>query len=1674
MTISKFASLCALYVVLPLVSSAQNAYVDNDTSSGPTIAVIDTATNTLLTSIAMSDGSQGIAVSPDGTRVYAAHQNANTVSVIDTATNSVVATVSVGTLPFGIAVLPNGSAVYVSNFHDATISVINTATNTVTATISSSNTGMLAASPDSSKVYSTNNTFIDVISTATNAVTATISGAPNALGQIAVTPDGTTAYAVDNLGVAVFNLQTNSYTTHIAPSNAPFCYGVAASPDGSKVYAGCGSASKEASLQVISTAGNSLIGSIDLGVMSEPENLALSHDGTAVYVQVPFNNYVKVVNLASNSVVATVTLHSLSGTTGIFIQPPASVPGQSGKQVRQCNCNCSGLITGTGSVCVGEPIDVASGNMAYHDTDYTTAGQNPLSFTRYYNSRGITGGLTTFAVSLGINWRSNYDRYLQLSATRVIAERADGQQLTFILSGSTWVTDTDVDVTLTKAGSTWTLKDLDDTTETYTAITTTEALLNTIQLRNGYTQTLNYNGSNQLTSVTDSYSRSLVLNYNGNGTLNTVTTPDSTTITNGYTAGGSGLNLTSVTYPTAPASVVTYVYEDSGMPNVLTGIVDENSNRYATWSYDPYSRGLISQLGTGTTAQIVSVSYDDTTGNRTVTNPLGVQDTYSFTTLQGVPKVTGISRAATSTTAAATRAFTYDTNGYLATATDWNGNSTTYTNNTHGQPTKIVEPTRTTNISYDPTFVHLPHQITTTGLKSVFAYDTSGNPHTRTDTDTTTQTIPYSTNGQTRIWTYNYTNFLLTSVQNPRTDLTIVTQYGYGPDGALTSITDPLTHVTSITSHTGGGRPLTIVDPNSVTTTLTYDQRQRLTTSAVTTSTGVLTTTYTIDPTGELKELILPDSSSLTYTYDTAHRVTQVTDTQNNYTQYTPDALGDITAVNTFNNSGGLRYQHSATFDALGRILTDVGGAGQTTTYSNYDNNGNVQTITDPLTNPATQVFDVLNRLTQITDANTGITKFTYDTHNRTTKVTDANVHATSYVYDGFGDAIQQTSPDSGVTVYHYDGDANVTQKVDALAATVNMTYDKLDRVATRSYPADSSQFVGYVYDQSGGTFGFGVGQLTTMTDPMGTHNLQYDERGNIVAHRRFTNPGGVSLGHIFFAYDAASRLSNVTYPSGMTLYYNRDSIGNIYKVTLTAPGSSTQQTVAFAAYKPFGPLYSLTFGNNESESLQFDNDYRMLEVTDTNTSSVNLMDQVYGYDAANNLKTVTDNVNTANNQTLGYDVLNRLHTGVGNYGSYTWTLDKVGNLKTLKIGTVTTTYTYTTATNQIATLKVGSNPAVTVTTNANGNITGIPPANNSTAATFSYDVTNRLSSVSGTSPAITAIVYDAFGERYSKQDSGSSATTYAYDFSGNLLEETISGAVTDYIYLNGMPLSVFVPGGTLGTVYYVHTDRQGTPQLVTNASQTAVWSTTYQPYGTTPTIVSSIVQNLRFPGQHFDLETGFHYNNARDYMPNLGRYLEADPIGLSGGLNPYRYANANPGRFVDRRGRDVAGAVIGGIYGAVSAAYGASNMPGATGSDIAIATVLGGLTGTVVGAIVPPTSLLASAVAGGLAGELSDLVGQEEAILMHGGTFNLPENVGAGLGGLIAGASGPLFLEMCPSPYLTNWAKTSISQFPSLAPAALGGLVGAQYGPPPPPDPTPGVVSDVHVSEAIRVPLSH
>jgi RHS repeat-associated protein len=109
-----------------------------------------------------------------------------------------------------------------------------------------------------------------------------------------------------------------------------------------------------------------------------------------------------------------------------------------------------------------------------------------------------------------------------------------------------------------------------------------------------------------------------------------------------------------------------------------------------------------------------------------------------------------------------------------------------------------------------------------------------------------------------------------------------------------------------------------------------------------------------------------------------------------------------------------------------------------------------------------------------------------------------------------------------------------------------------------------------------------------------------------------------------------------------------------------------------------------------------------------------------------------------------------------------------------------------------------------------------------------------------------------------------------------------------------------------------IHNDHLDTPQKMTDASGTVVWSAVYKPFGEATITVSTITNNLRFPGQYYDGETGLNENWWRFYNAVIGRYLQADPLGQRGGLNLFNYAHNNPLRFIDPNG----------LYGTSSCTY--------------------------------------------------------------------------------------------------------------------------------------------------------
>ncbi len=109
------------------------------------------------------------------------------------------------------------------------------------------------------------------------------------------------------------------------------------------------------------------------------------------------------------------------------------------------------------------------------------------------------------------------------------------------------------------------------------------------------------------------------------------------------------------------------------------------------------------------------------------------------------------------------------------------------------------------------------------------------------------------------------------------------------------------------------------------------------------------------------------------------------------------------------------------------------------------------------------------------------------------------------------------------------------------------------------------------------------------------------------------------------------------------------------------------------------------------------------------------------------------------------------------------------------------------------------------------------------------------------------------------------------------------------------------------GAYYFYQNDHLGTPQKLTAQNGMVVWATQYSAFGKATIGTEIITNNLRFPGQYYDAETGLHYNFQRYYDPGIGRYVSVDPIGFEGGsLNFYGYTENNPINAFDHYGLDV------------------------------------------------------------------------------------------------------------------------------------------------------------------------
>lgn len=215
------------------------------------VSVVDTATNQVITTVSLNGGGQsyGIAVAPDGQRVYVTMTGTNQVAVINanTTTNTYTlgSTVPVGTSPRGITLNENGSRAYVANWTSGTVTVLDTSTATpaLVSTISvGTNPVGIAANADGSRVYVSNygSNSVSVLNpTAATPLVATIPVGTQPYG-ITLSPDRTVLYVANGSdAVSMINTGTNQVIgTAVSVDTAPETnfHSIAVSPDGRQIY----------------------------------------------------------------------------------------------------------------------------------------------------------------------------------------------------------------------------------------------------------------------------------------------------------------------------------------------------------------------------------------------------------------------------------------------------------------------------------------------------------------------------------------------------------------------------------------------------------------------------------------------------------------------------------------------------------------------------------------------------------------------------------------------------------------------------------------------------------------------------------------------------------------------------------------------------------------------------------------------------------------------------------------------------------------------------------------------------------------------------------------------------------------------------------------------------------------------------------------------------------------------------------------------------------------------------------------------------------------------------------------------------------------------------------------------------------------------------------------------
>jgi RHS repeat-associated protein len=799
-----------------------------------------------------------------------------------------------------------------------------------------------------------------------------------------------------------------------------------------------------------------------------------------------------------------------------------------------------------------------------------------------------------------------------------------------------------------------------------------------------------------------------------------------------------------------------------------------------------------------------------------------------------------------------------------------------------------------------------------------------------------------------------------------------------GANGFLTSIKDPVNNQVSLTS-TAGGLLTQLTDPRGGVHKFTYDATGRLTkdedpaggfktlartetttgaTVSVTTKLG-RATTYLSErlPSGALHRvltepgavvtdmLINIDGSQTTTSPDGSVEVVVLgadprwgllAPTIASYTRTTPSSLSRTvtetrtatlssptdplslltltdktiengrtwtttyqSATSTLTRTSPVGRSVSSTLNARGRVVTRQVGGLSAETFS-YDAKGRLVTAaqgTGGATRTATLVYNPQGFLDHITDSlgRTG-----------------------SFVYDAAGRITSQTLPGSLTVGLGYDASGNPTALTMPLGAGHAFAYTPVDLISTYTPPAlpIGPTPTGYTFDADR--------NLTRVTRPDAILvDLGYDTAGRL---------GSIALpaGSLGISYDAASRPTSLTSPSGPTLASSYDAD----LITGGALSGSVTGSVGLT-YDTTFRLASVSVNGANSIAMGYDNDD-----LPTSAGAMTLTWSAQGLLTGSALGVVTDAWTYSG---FGEPTAYTASVSATPQFSQSYTRDKIGRLTALSetIVGVTNTYAYT-YDSAGRLIEVDKNGAAveTYTYDANGNRLSFTGSGGPQLAT--YDVQDRLTAYKG-----NTYTYTKAGE-LQQRGAGAVVTTFGYDPLGNLLNLTLTDGtaiaylvdgrkrrvgkkvngtlVQGFLYQTDLrPVAELNGAGTVVSRFVYDTTRENVPAYMTKGGQTyrvvtdAIGSVRlvintatgsiaqrmdYDGFGQVVNDTSPGFQPFGFAGGLYDKDTKLVRFGARDYNPETGRWTVKDPIGFAGGnANLYAYVANDPVNSSDPTG---------------------------------------------------------------------------------------------------------------------------------------------------------------------------